>query len=72
MPGVGVKNERRIRDMLLKDKGVDARYHNVILPIDDEDRVLDFLQLTVSIRFGDLAPVSNRGCLCAGFRIPAR
>src|SRR5262249_10385664 len=63
MPGVGIKNERRIRDVLLKDKGVDARYHDVILPIHDEYRLLDFLELTISIRFGDHAPASNRCCL---------
>src|SRR5262249_55852932 len=63
MPGVGIKNERRIRDVLLKDKGVDARYHDVVLPIHDEDRLLDFLELTISIRFGDHAPASNRCCL---------
>src|SRR6266446_4606344 len=42
---------------------VDARYHDVILPIHDEHRLLDFPELTISIRFGDYAPASNRCCL---------
>src|SRR5260370_35272400 len=63
MPRVGVKNERRVRDVLLKDKRVDARYHDVILPIHDEHRLLDFPELTISTRFGDYAPASNRCCL---------
>src|SRR5262245_39861601 len=31
----------------------------------DEDRLLDFLELTIAIRFGDRAPASNRCCLGA-------
>jgi hypothetical protein len=71
MSGVWVKNERGVRDVLLKDKGVDAGYHDVILPIHDEDRLLDLLEPTNYRRFTQ-AVCGFIECAAMGLGPPAR
>src|SRR5262249_4443947 len=66
--GVGIKYERRVRDVLLKDERVDARYHDVVVPVHDQDRALDFLELAISFCCRHNAPRRNGGCLGAHCR----
>src|ERR1700730_15202856 len=45
--------------MLLKDVGIDGRYHGVILAVDDERALLDLLQIAVAVVRGDRTPFSK-------------
>src|SRR5205823_9359680 len=56
-------DQRRIRDVLLENEGVDARHHDVVMAIHDKDRLLDLLQLAIAVRFGNHAPAGDSICL---------
>src|SRR5262245_8854225 len=50
-------------NVLLKDRGINARHHNVVSPVHDEDRLPDPLELVIASEFGDCAPVGDGPCL---------
>src|SRR3984957_21022705 len=49
MPGIRVEDQPGIREMLLKDVGIDGGHHHVVLAVDDERALLDLLQIAVAV-----------------------
>ena len=62
MPGIRIKDQLRIRDMLLQGEGVDGRHHDVVAAVDDQRRLANFLQIGVALA-ARLAPFTDRGGL---------
>jgi len=54
--GVGIKDQARIWQMLRKDVRVNRGDHHIIDPIEDERRLLDFLQPAVALALFLLSP----------------
>src|SRR5580692_11467582 len=56
VPGIRVEDQPGIRQVLLKDVGIDGRHHDVVLAVDDERALLDLLQIAVAVSRGDRTP----------------
>src|SRR5260370_17147678 len=56
VPGIRVEDQPGIRQMLLKDVGIDGRHHDVVLAVDDKRALLDLLQIAVAVCRGDRTP----------------
>src|SRR6202042_3222535 len=56
VPGIRVEDQPGIRQMLLKDVGIDGRHHHVVLAVDDQRGLLDLLQTAVAVCRGDHTP----------------
>src|SRR5580700_10194949 len=66
VPGIRIKDQPSIRQMLLKDVGIDGRHHDVVLAVDDERALLDRLQIAVAVGRGDHTPFSQSHELSLG------
>ena len=64
MPRIGIKDERCVRDMLLQDEGVDARHHDVVPSVHNQNRLLNLLEPSVTITDRDHSPRSDGAGLC--------
>ena len=58
MPQVGAKNQSGIWGSLEEER-VDARHHDIVTSVHNEDRLLDFLELTISIGFWNHAQLAT-------------
>src|SRR5580704_2327830 len=57
--GIRVEDQPGIRQMLLKDVGIDGRHHDVVFAVDDKRALLDLLQIAVAVCRGDRTPFSK-------------
>src|SRR5580692_3270781 len=64
VPGIRVEDQPGIRQMLLKDAGIDGRHHDVVLAVDDERALLDLLQIAIAVCCRDRTPFSKSDELC--------
>ena len=62
MPGVGIRQQHCIRQMLTESVGVRDRNHLVVNAVDDKRGLVDLRQIREA-QAGDVLPVAERGDL---------